>query len=589
MSSPAEVMSSPAAGRRRPRIAITLATVVGALALVSATAGHPHDVVDTPASRFLPTDGHRLRYTSTAGTLTGDWAVDALPSLLGQGPSQLGTWLEVTKLDWKQAVLARLSTVEADAAGAVTGRHDDFYSVTADGLRAEVSVSGHGTTQLFVPGRLDLSATPSKDRTWTSDGVLGVLSPDGKAGTHSYHIDYSSTAASGAGLDGCIAVTARQRLDQQDPTTWQNTWCPGRGVAAFTVSGTTWTAAAGSATAAPGPPESFNWSTADRLTFSPRRVNNVGDQVILGLAQPPVGLPDGTAVAIQNTSDDLVALNTSIAVPPTRLRSRPGGHATAIAALNSVTVVATTERELVAYGPDGDWRWAAPLSDLTVVPPVRIDDVIAVAGLDGSVAGYDAATGAERWRHQVGIEIRVPMAAAGDRLAVVDQVGTLTCLDASGGRLWETSANLPDALAITTGTKPVVVVPASDAARINAYSLADGSDAWQVRTPISARSVIGLDGQVVVRDGNRTMSLDAATGGTRWTWAADRTYNGTGGGSRVLLVTGSRLVLLDAEGKQVRDWPFSLGVIDGGNTWLASSAGHVLLFGPTGMLLGETG
>lgn len=590
MSSPAEVPPSPdATRRRRPGIAITLVTMVGVLALTSATAGHPQGVVDTPASRFLPADGYRLRYASTAGTLTGDWAVDALPSLLGQGPSQLATWLGLTKLDWKRAVLARLSTVEADASGRTTGRSDDFYSVTTDGIRAEVSVSGDGTTQLFVPGRLDLSATPAKDHTWTSDGVLGVLSPDGTSVSHSYHIDYSSAAASGSGLDGCVTVTARQQLDQQDATSWQNTWCPGRGVAAFTVSGTTWTTTDGSSPAAPGPAQGFDWATADRLAFSPKRVNNVDDKVLLSLAQPPAGLPDGTAVAIQNTSDDLVALDTSAAVPPTRWRARPGGRATAIAALNSFTVVATTERQLVAYSPDGDWRWAAPLSDLTVVPPVRIGDTIAVAGLDGSVAGYDVATGAERWRRQVGIEIRVPMATAGDRLVVVDQVGSLTCLDASGAQLWDTAANIPGALAITTGESPVVVVPAGDAPRINAYSLADGGDAWQVRTPINARTLIGLDGQVVARDGNRTVSLDAATGATRWTWEAERTYNGAGGGSRVLLVTGSRLVLLDADGRQVRDWPFSLGVVDGGNTWLSTSAGHVLLFGPRGMLLGVSG
>ena len=56
----------------------------------------------------------------------------------------------------------------------------------------------------------------------------------------------------------------------------------------------------------------------------------------------------------------------------------------------------------------------------------------------------------------------------------------------------------------------------------------------------------------------------------------------------VILVTGSRLVLLDGTGRQVREWPLSLGVIDD-NTWLTTSAGHVLLFGAQGMLLGVTG
>ena len=244
---------------------------------------------------------------------------------------------------------------------------------------------------------------------------------------------------------------------------------------------------------------------------------------------------------------------------------------------------------MIVYGPDGDWRWRAPLSDVTIVPPVRIGDVIAVAGLDGSLTGYDLSTGVQRWRRGVGVEIRVPMAVAADRLAVIDQTGALSCLDASGHLLWDTAASEAESIAITSGASPVVVVPASGAPRINAYSLADGASTWLVRTPITARNLIGLDGQVVVRDGNRTVAMDAATGATRWTWDAERTYNGAGGADRVLLVTGSRLVLLDSDGRQVRNWPVDVGTIDGNSTWLTTSAGHVLLFGPRGLMLGVTG
>ena len=57
----------------------------------------------------------------------------------------------------------------------------------------------------------------------------------------------------------------------------------------------------------------------------------------------------------------------------------------------------------------------------------------------------------------------------------------------------------------------------------------------------------------------------------------------------LLLLTGDRLVLLDSGGRQVRDWPVAVGTIDSGNTWLSTSAGHVLLFGPTGMMRGVAG
>jgi outer membrane protein assembly factor BamB len=586
VSSPAEVTSSQeGAGRRRPGVAVALTVAIASLVLLSAFAGRPAGIVETAATRFAPADGYRLRYTSVSGTMTGDWAVDRASALLNQGPKQLYSWLGVTKLDWATAVLARLSAVRADASGVVRDRSDDFYSISADGIRAEVTIAADGTTQMFVPGRLDLSAAP-RQQAWTSSGLMAVLPPGGKPVVHSYRTDYVSAAATGAGLDGCIVVTASQQLDEQQPTTFANTWCPGRGVTSFTHAGTTWTANTDQAAAAPGAVSGFDWSTADRLTFAQRRVNNPGDNLILGLSQTPASLPDGTAVAIQSTTDDLVAIDTSAAVPPSRWRSRPGGRPTSLTSLGAVTVVATTDRELVAYGPDGDWRWHAQLSDLTVVPPVRLGDVVAVAGLDGSVSAYDVTTGAERWRTQVGIEIRAPMVVSGDRLVAIDQLGELTCLDATGAQKWSTQANAAELIAVTTGPSPVVVVPGASVERINAYSLADGSDAWQVRTPMTARSLIGLDGQVVVRDGNRTVSLDAATGGTRWTWDAERTYGGAGGGDRVLLLTGGRLVLLDSAGRQVRDWTVAIGDIDPDNTWLSTSAGHVLLFGQTGMMLG---
>lgn len=586
MSSPAEVTSSQeGAGRRRPGVAVALTVTIAALVLLSALAGRPPGLAETPATRFAPADGYRLRYASASGTMTGDWAVDRASALLNQGPKQLYSWLGVTKLDWATAVLARLSAVRADASGVVRDRSDDFYSIASDGIRAEASIAGDGTAQIFVPGRLDLSSAP-RQQAWTSSGLFAVLPPGGKPVVHSYRTDYTSAAATGAGLSGCIVVTASQQLDEQQPTTFANTWCPGRGVTSFTDAGTTWTANTDQALAAPGADAGFDWSTADRLDFEPRRVNNPGDNLILGLSQTPASLPDGTAVAIQSTTDDLVAIDTSAAVPPSRWRSRPGGRPTSLTSIGAVTVVATTDRELVAYGSDGDWRWHAPLSDLTVVPPVRIGDVVAVAGLDGSVAAYDVTTGAERWRTQVGIEIRAPMVVSGDRLVVIDQLGTLTCLDATGARRWSTEANVAALIAVSTGPSPVVVVPGESVARINGYSIADGAEAWQVRTTMTARSLIGLDGQVVVRDGNRTVSLDAATGGTRWTWEAERTYNGAGGGDRVLLLTGGRLVLLDAAGRQVREWNVAIGTVDAGNTWLSTSPGHVLLFGATGMMLG---
>jgi outer membrane protein assembly factor BamB len=100
------------------------------------------------------------------------------------------------------------------------------------------------------------------------------------------------------------------------------------------------------------------------------------------------------------------------------------------------------------------------------------------------------------------------------------------------------------------------------------------------------QSAVGLDGQVILRNGSTTTSLDAATGQTRWTWQGARTFASIGGGQRVLLLSADRLILLDDQGRQLRDWPVSLGELELYPSFLSAADGRVLAVGPTALSLG---
>jgi outer membrane protein assembly factor BamB len=331
----------------------------------------------------------------------------------------------------------------------------------------------------------------------------------------------------------------------------------------------------------------FDWATSDRLTFTPRKVNVVGagTTFITPVSAPGI-LPDGTAVFSHSLTGEVIALQT-VADPPTQLwRARPGVRNTAAATFGTTTVVASVNRRLVAYGPDGAWLWDSPLSDLVIVAPVRIGDLVITAGLDGGVAAYDLATGARRWQQGVGSEVRVVPQVSGERVLVADQGGQLTCFDATGATIWTATVGLVEDFGVTTGTDPVVVVPNSDGPRVTGLALSDGRQLWRPRHSVSTKDVVGLANVVVLRDDDETIGVDPVTGEKVWTWHSERSYAGIGGGDRVLLLAADKLVLLDAKGNAVKEWPVQVGDPSTGTSWLAAAQGRVVVLGPEGAAIG---
>jgi len=516
--------------------------------------------------------------------------MDQAISMVGSGPSQFVNWLAITKVDWEHTQLARLSTVRVTPDGQPAGRSDDLFSLGSDGVRAEVESGFDGTARIYVPGRLDLPNTLAAGRSWSSQGAVLVVDAAGKRTPLGYRADYSAVPADKSLLArACVVVTMREQIGRDQPSTTERTWCRHAGFASWATAQGRWQTT-DPAPAAVSPDLPFDWSTADRLVFTPRQVNVIGVGTTLVTAVSPPGmLPDGTAVFANKLNGDVIALQTTVDPPPSVWRSRPGVRNTAAATFGTTTVVVSVNRHLVAYGPDGAWLWDTPLADLSIVTPVRLDDLVVIATLDGGVTAYDLATGAQRWQQNVGTEVRVVPRVAERRVLVVDQGGGISCFDAAGALVWAKSVGRVEEFGVTTGANPVVVVPNSDGPRVTGLALADGRELWRPRQPLSTKGVIALDDVVVLRAEDESIGIDPATGQKLWSWQGARTYAGIGGGDRALLLTTHSVVLLDAHGAQVAEWPVDIGDPSSTGTWLTAAQGRVLVYGTKGVAIGVAG
>ena len=565
---------------------------VGALAVVlfllTATLGKPPAVTGSGASAYLPADGYRVRFSNDTGSRSSEWSVGSLLTMVLSGPASAIQWNGIDKVA-NDAVVARLSTVLSKPAGQPAGRRDDFLLVSPSGLRTGLETVNNSAYRIFVPERLDLPNSVVAGRSWTSDGSVVESSGGADKRAVKYHAEFVATKPTAPDelVRRCLVVTMRQSIAGVAEPPVIRTWCPGLGIIAVTDSQGSWRATTDTASMAPGPATDFNWSDADRLQFSPRIANQVGpSNAFADPMLPPGILPDGTLVAVQRISADTVAVGTDTQLTTIRWRVRAGANGTTAASFSQLTLIANTNRQLVAYDGNGRWLWQSQLRDLAVVPPVRVGDLAVVATLDGSVTAFSLATGIPAWSQRLNAEIRVGLQTSGDQVVAIDQTGTLACFDSTGNQRWSTQLDPSDRFAISSGANPVVVVPQIGSIWTLGISLADGSQLWRAKVLISRKSLVGMDGQVAIRDRFTTIGLDAATGRTRWTWEGPATYDTIGGGHRLFLLAQNRLILLDDQGRQLRDWPVEVHMSENQNAFLSTSAGRFVVFGPIGIEVG---
>lgn len=101
---------------------------------------------------------------------------------------------------------------------------------------------------------------------------------------------------------------------------------------------------------------------------------------------------------------------------------------------------------------------------------------VLVALTRGAVVGLDAATGAERWRHDVGAVLDPKRPVVVGDVVVVEAVLGLTVLSrASGQVLWRLELVRDDARDVTVVDDLVVI---GSRGEVHAHDLADGRQRW---------------------------------------------------------------------------------------------------------------
>ncbi len=574
---------------RQPRAAgWWVGALTVALVVMAATFGNPPAVSQVGPTGYLPPDGFRVRFTGGSGALATEWAVDQASGLVNSGPAHFMYWVGAADQDFTGTLAARQSTVFTNAAGVVVNREDTFMVAGPEGVGTGVEVRTWTDTRFYYPARLDLPNTLSAGKSWTSQGKAQVFVKDGTVDDTTYRADYQATAPTSHDelVRRCIHITMTLTVGRTADAPTTRTWCPQLGVVTLAESDATWHAAASNTTISAPTASTFDWSLLDRLTFTPHTINQPTVQGSIQ-AKPmtaPAILSDGTIAAVQQLSRDSVGLTTAAEPIRSVWRARPGGTATSTATFGDLTLVATSNRQLVAYDKFGRWVWQAPLPDQALVAPVRLADLAVVATLDGNVTAVSLTTGQVAWTRRVGDAVRLQPQASADRVVVADLSQTVTCFGTDGTPLWSQGSLPVTNMAISSGADPVVVLGVAGLRGIG-LALADGTQRWSVSQQVSFVSMFPLDQIIAVRDGNRTIGIDPHTGDAAWSWDKARTYAGVGEGDHLLLLADDRLFALDSHGNQLKDWSLPLGDASSSTT-LSLGADRVVVWAPQSVLVG---
>ena len=569
----------PAPIHRHSKVASALGvTVVAVLvSLCSTFLGLPPTSASTPqAAAFVPADGFRVRLADPArpdDLVTVEWAREETIKPIRSGPEIFGWWYLADPDRRSTISLARVSETILRASGAA--HHDTLLSITADGVRTN-AVQEEGAGRAYVPGKLTIPADVAAGPTWQSSGEVRLLDHGALSEPLPYTTTSVATAPSDAALAaaGCVDITEQETTGNNPPTETITTWCPGRGIVGR---------AGGDAelrlTDARAPAASitggFAWDAVDRLEWATFPISNVGRSLAY---QSPVAAPgvlrDGTLVYANRPGDDIVAVRTDRPWEPTVWRARPGGGILTAATLGSLTVAVTSERRAVAYGPDGEWLWTAPLTEIARTPPQEFDGGVLVATIDGTVVLLDAQDGSRRWEHQAAGPFDLAPVVAGDSIVVTDQTGQVSRLGVDGEPIWSRQQIRPQ---LVTVVGDMVVTTPHAGAVVTARRLSDGSQAWQFRPQAAFSGLSGADGILVAWSADEMVGLDATTAALRWRRPLTVERMVAGGG-RLVVITPSDLRVVDpTTGRDVRTVDLALGDLSQNGFHLGTGNGSMVV------------
>lgn len=495
--------------------------------------------------------------------------------LASSGSDAIGWWVVLTPLNTSTVDVARFSWSTGETPD-VAPHGDEVYSLVNGEVRLEAASTGSVST-VYKGGVLVLPADVRAGSAWTSSGgAVAVV-----AGKPSAAVPYTSTGSAAApsetdlAAEGCLDVTTVDTTNGAAATS-SRTWCPGRGLVRFDIAGRRFTAGDRPPTSTSYPlfQDAFAWTRLDGASSSTTPLTGASLLVLAYVSRPGV-LSDGTLVVALKGDNDVVAVSptaTTRNLDRTLWRAHPGGVILSCVTLGQVTVAATSERRVVAYGPSGVVLWVASVPDSVNVSAISFGGHVVVTSVDGTVLALDPVTGHELWRAKTPSELAVQPVTSGDTLVVIDENGTTLALGTDGHELWRSSEYPASAYVIAAG---VLVVNERGSATLRGYDLATGNKLWRSWEPDIVRSFSDLDGVVLAYTSKGEQGFDPATGSLLWT-VAQPALDLLLVGDRAAIVTPDSIVVLDRAGSETARVPHALGRLPQVSVYLASNSTSLL-------------
>ncbi|NIN70818.1 MAG: PQQ-binding-like beta-propeller repeat protein [Gemmatimonadetes bacterium] len=292
-----------------------------------------------------------------------------------------------------------------------------------------------------------------------------------------------------------------------------------------------------------------------------------------------VGSGDGRLYAIDRASGEErwhfeagAAVNSSVAVHAGLVYF--GDRSNVFYALDRRT---GRERWRVETGADHPWDWGHEGWDYFTSSPAIAGDLMVVGSGDGSVYGFDAASGTERWRVSTGGRVRSSPAIANGVAYVGSADGILYAIDLETGELrwsFETEGASFNSAEFGFDRKTIQSSPAVAGGRVffgsrdgkfYALDTSTGELAWRFdhSTPWVVSSPAIYQGAAIVgtSDGLFLHAMDVETGGELWRYeTGDRVFSSpaVSGGIVYVGVHSGRFLALDAAGGAL-EWELRFG------------------------------
>lgn len=232
-----------------------------------------------------------------------------------------------------------------------------------------------------------------------------------------------------------------------------------------------------------------------------------------------------------------------------RWHAHPGGTIVSMITMGDLTLVATSQRRLMAYDERGLRVWAADLGE-TATAMTRSGDHVAVSLSSGEVVAIDVRDGTEVWSFQLAAPGNGQIDATSSYVAVADVKGDIQVLDAgTGEKVWWSSSGI-DAAAVGIAVSGRHLISLRTT-RLEIFDVETGRFVWGDNLPGIGHSVLVEDEQIVYgsTEATRIADLQGNTVGTLPAVDQIRSLYG-----RVIMISGSHVQAVGEGGSTGPVW-----------------------------------